>query len=163
MRYLRIISGGQTGIDRAALDWALENDVPCGGWVPRGRWAEDGPLPTRYPLQETGVVDPAVRTARNVRDSDGTLVLYVGEPCGGTELTLRFARCDTWPGGPRAMCCVSLDREQWAAAVSRVVHWMRTNCICTLNVAGPRESEAPGIEVMGRQFLDLCLEPGSAS
>ena len=71
----KIISGGQTGVDRAALDLALEFGIPCGGWCPRGRRAEDGPINTRYPLTETSSTDYGVKTKRNVKESDGTLIL----------------------------------------------------------------------------------------
>src|SRR5262245_30615236 len=95
----RIVSGGQTGVDRAALDVALERGIPCDGWCPPGRAAEDGPIPDRYPLRETpAVTDPEApdvpnsqRTAWNVRDADGTLVLTRGEPDAGTALTMNLA------------------------------------------------------------------------
>src|SRR6266571_9073801 len=80
----KIVSGGQTGVDRAALDVALELGIPCGGWCPRGRRAEDGIIPERYPLIETPTTAYPQRTERNVRDSDGTLVLTVGRADGGT-------------------------------------------------------------------------------
>jgi hypothetical protein len=88
---LRIVSGGQSGVDRAALDVALELGVPCGGWCPRGRRAEDGPIPDRYPLRETPWHGYPQRTEWNVRDADGTLVLTAGGPDRGTALTLRVA------------------------------------------------------------------------
>ena|SRR5688572_6575374 len=88
----RIVSGGQTGADRAALDFALERGIPIGGWVPKGRLAEDGAIPERYAgLVETGSTDPAVRTARNVRDSDATLILSHGPLEGGSLFTWREA------------------------------------------------------------------------
>src|ERR1700746_3926565 len=88
----KIVSGGQTGVDRAALDVALDLGIACGGWCPKGRLAEDGPIPERYPLEETTLPFYPQRTERNVRDSDGTLVLTVGPPKGGTALTLVLAR-----------------------------------------------------------------------
>src|SRR6266581_9524060 len=88
----KIISGGQTGVDRAALDVALELGIPCGGWCPRGRRAEDGIIPERYPLIETPTTAYPQRTERNVRDSDGTLVLTVGRADGGTALTISLTR-----------------------------------------------------------------------
>src|SRR5215471_7567840 len=95
---LRIVSGGQTGVDRAALDAALELGVPCGGWCPRGRAAEDGPIDDRYPLHETPSRDVEQRTEWNVRDSDGTLILNRGpELTGGTLLTQRVAQRDRKP------------------------------------------------------------------
>src|SRR6266851_4977853 len=89
--FAKIISGGQTGVDRAALDVALELGIPCGGWCPKGRRAEDGRIPKRYPLVETPTPAYPVRTEWNVRDSDGTLVLARGQASGGTALTIEFA------------------------------------------------------------------------
>src|SRR5262245_15370526 len=87
----RIVSGGQTGVDRAALDVALELGIDCGGWCPQGRRAEDGRIPEHYPLEETPWDGYPQRTEWNVRDSDGTLILTHGEPDRGTALTLRLA------------------------------------------------------------------------
>ena len=85
----RIVSGGQTGADRAALDAARELGIETGGWVPRGRWAEDGRVPDCYPnMKETDSADPAMRTEHNVRDSDGTVVFSHGEVSGGTKWTM---------------------------------------------------------------------------
>src|SRR5947209_12411896 len=86
---LKIVSGGQTGVDRAALDVALELGLPCGGWCPKGRLAEDGVVPDRYPLDEAPTASYPERTRLNVRDSDATLVLSWGAPQGGTLLTVR--------------------------------------------------------------------------
>src|SRR6516225_6913367 len=91
MTIAKIISGGQTGVDRAALDVALELGIPCGGWCPKGRRAEDGPIPQRYPLQETGSKEYPVRTAKNVRQADGTLILTRGPSDRGTALSVRLA------------------------------------------------------------------------
>jgi hypothetical protein len=87
----KIISGGQTGVDRAALDVAIELELPCGGWCPRGRLAEDGTVPDRYPLQETRSAEYAERTERNVIDSDGTLIIATRPLTGGTALTVELA------------------------------------------------------------------------
>jgi hypothetical protein len=134
---LKIQSGGQTGVDRAAQDVARELGIPCGGWCPKGRWAEDGPIPSRYPLEETPSIDPQQRTEWNVRDSDGTLVLTVGPVSGGTALTAEFAEKHNRP-------CLVLDltTEPTAGAVRG---WIEDNRIRILNVAGPRESKQPGI------------------
>ncbi|MEM9017747.1 MAG: putative molybdenum carrier protein, partial [Verrucomicrobiota bacterium] len=87
-----LVSGGQTGVDRAALDWALAHGVACGGWCPAGRRAEDGPIPDFYPLCETPLTDYAQRTEWNVRDSHGTLLIVRQFPLiGGTKLTKDFA------------------------------------------------------------------------
>src|SRR5207248_4333802 len=87
-KLLKIISGGQTGVDRGALDAALAFEVECGGWCPAGRLAEDGTIPKRYPVRELANAGYAERTARNVADSDGTLIISKGEPIGGTRETV---------------------------------------------------------------------------
>jgi len=147
----RLISGGQTGVDRAALDAALALGISCGGWCPRGRRAEDGPIDARYPLQETPSADYAQRTEWNVRDSDGTLVLTRGEPRGGTALTLDFARS---LGRPTLV--LDLARAPDADAVR---DWLQRERIRVLNVAGPRESVAPGIHEDALGLLRASLAP----
>ncbi len=136
----RVVSGGQTGVDRAALDAARAAGVPIGGWCPKGRWAEDGPIPDDYPLQETSSPEPIVRTTWNVRDSDGTLILHPGGPLrGGTAQTELAARRMGKP------CLVlTLDRPV-EALVQEIRRWLEAENIRVLNVAGPRESQAPGI------------------
>ncbi|MFM1918705.1 MAG: hypothetical protein RLZZ303_339 [Candidatus Hydrogenedentota bacterium] len=146
----RIVSGGQTGVDRAALDAALYAGIPCGGWCPKGRRAEDGVIALLYPLDETPTDDYAERTLWNARDSDGTLVLTVGEPTGGTALTLDFADQLRRPS-----LLVDLSLE---ASVSRARAWIETERIHTLNIAGPRESGVPGIYAKARGFLDKLLQ-----
>ncbi|HLT46378.1 MAG TPA: putative molybdenum carrier protein [Rubricoccaceae bacterium] len=146
---LRIVSGGQTGVDRAALDAALAAGVPCGGWCPAGRRAEDGPIPRCYPLREAPSADYAVRTRLNVRDSDGTLVLSTGEPEGGTALTAEHASALGRP-------LLVLDPEA-PGGVEEAAAWMRAHRIGTLNVAGPRESEVPGVYALARRFVAALL------
>ena len=141
-----IISGGQTGADRAALDAARARGVSCGGWCPKGRKAEDGRLPTRYPLQETPSDDYAQRTEWNVRDSDGTLVLGDGELSGGTAQTVELAKR---LGKPRLV----LDLTQ-RPAPEAVLAWARDHHIRVVNVAGPRESKSPGIYDQAYRFLN---------
>ncbi|HEX8691214.1 MAG TPA: putative molybdenum carrier protein [Longimicrobium sp.] len=147
---MKIVSGGQTGVDRAALDVALELGIECGGWCPAGRWAEDGPIAARYPLAETPSDDPAQRTEWNVRDSDGTLLLTAAAASPGTGLTKEAAR--------------RLGRPvyTWAATspadVDAFRRWLQVCRIRTLNVAGPRESEAPGIYAAARDLLRELLE-----
>jgi hypothetical protein len=136
-RTLRIVSGGQTGVDRAALDVALELGLSCGGWCPRGRLAEDGPLPLHYPLDETPDEAYEQRTEWNVRDSDGTLILHRGPLRGGTALTHRLAGRYRRP-----ILTVDLDQEPKPDAVRE---WIDQAAIRVLNVAGPRESGSPGI------------------
>ncbi len=87
---LKIVSGGQTGVDRGALDAALESAEQCGGWCPEGRKAEDGVIPESYPVQELKGGGYRKRTRKNVQDSDGTVIIYFGQLIGGTEQTLRY-------------------------------------------------------------------------
>jgi len=137
---LMIVSGGQSGVDRAALDAALENGVRCGGWCPAGRLAEDGTIPQKYPLREISNGSYAERTLANVRDSDGTVVIYAGELEGGTRQTVQFCIDSSKPH--ELINSVSLDIEEAAAIVRGFVTRHR---IATLNVAGPRASKQPRI------------------
>lgn len=148
----KLVSGGQTGVDRAALDVALRLGVPCGGWCPRGRWAEDGALPRRYPLSQTESADPAERTRLNVVQSDGTLVLHLGLLDPGSRLTREIAGAEGRP---------FLEAELGEAdLVPRVRRWLAQNKIRALNIAGPRESSAPGIQAAAQAFLlDLLKVP----
>ncbi len=148
----KIISGGQTGVDRAALDVALELGIPHGGWVPRGRRAEDGPLPARYRLQETQTEEYAERTARNVQEADGTLILSRGPLTGGSELTRQLARRFARP-------CLHVDLARTGAprAARRILDWLRRHEIRVLNVAGPRASKDPQIYGLARGLLEAVL------
>jgi len=150
----KIISGGQTGVDRAALDVALELDISCGGWCPKGRKAEDGTIDTHYPLGETASVKYSVRTEKNVRESDGTLILVKGQPRAGIALTIKFAQKHKKPCLVRNLLLKTSSRI--------VVKWLEVNRIRVLNVAGPRESEVPGIHDRAREFLrELLMTPQS--
>jgi hypothetical protein len=141
----RIISGGQTGVDRAALDVARTLGIAHGGWCPRGRLAEDGPIDARYDLQETESRQYHVRTEKNVVDSDGTLIIHRGPLSGGTELTRQFAQRHRRP-----LLAIDLDLP----FEPRTFHsWLAAQPIATLNVAGPRESSLPGIAEDARQLL----------
>ncbi len=148
----KIISGGQTGVDRSALDVALALGIPCGGWCPKGRRAEDGRIPAHYPLTETTAKDYRVRTRRNVRDSDGTLILTRGSLSGGTALTLRLAMEMAKPS-----LVVDLARRP---RVRDVRVWLAAHRIRVLNVAGPRESNQPGICLQAKKFLQRMLDRG---
>jgi hypothetical protein len=145
----KIVSGGQSGVDRAALDAARAAGVRCGGWCPRDRWAEDGPIAACYPLTETPQRDPAQRTTWNVRDADATLVLTRGTPRGGTGFTVRCARAEGRP-------CLVVDLERGAEA-AQIARWIERNGVRVLNVAGPRESQAPGIHADALALLTEVL------
>ena len=138
VKALKIISGGQTGVDRAALDVALRHGFGCGGWCPAGRLDEFGRIPDHYPIQELQGGGFTERTLQNVKDSDGTVVIYSAELRGGTEQTVRF--------------CVDLKRPHQLIDASKIsaedatkliADFVRKNKIGILNVAGPRQSEWP--------------------
>jgi hypothetical protein len=152
-----IVSGGQTGADRAAWDVALERGLRIGGWVPRGRLAEDGPIPDRYAgLREAASPDPAVRTVLNVRDSDATLVVSHGPLSGGSLLTYREA---TRRGRP--LLHLDLTALAHADAVAKLREWLRTEDPTTLNVAGPRASHDPRIgECVAALLREALPQPG---
>ena len=141
----RIVTGGQTGVDRAALDVALELNIPCGGWCPKGRLAEDGRIADHYPLRETRERDTRQRTEWNVRDSDATLILSVRAPEGGTAFT---RECTEHYGRPCLMVSPQSERS-----VARVGNWLDCHPVHILNIAGSRESEQPGIFQCSRFFL----------
>ncbi len=143
---LKVVSGGQTGVDRAALDAARTLGLPCGGWCPRDRRAEDGLIAAIYPLVETPSTDYAQRTRWNVRDSDGTLVLTRGRVEGGTAFTVAVARRRRRP-----LLVVDLATEPDPVEADR---WVREAGIGVLNVAGPRESQRPGIGAEAGAFLE---------
>jgi len=145
----KIVSGGQTGVDRAGLDVAIESGIEHGGWCPRGRRAEDGRIPDCYQLRETNSPAYADRTEQNVVDSDGTLILYLAALRGGTELTYRLAQKH---GRPHVL--VDLHEPESAETVRR---WIRDRAIHILNVAGPRASQNEGIYELARVYLESVL------
>lgn len=150
-RYLKkIISGGQTGVDRAALDVAIIFNFTCGGWCPKGRKAEDGPIDDRYPLKETPSEDYAQRTEWNVRDADATLILAWGKTTGGTAQTVDLAK---EKNKLHIIVDLSLDPD-----VSAMVDWVNKNRIHTLNVAGPRESKHLGIYDAAFTFIEKLMQ-----
>ena len=148
----KIVSGGQTGVDRAALDVARELGLPCGGWCPKGRKAEDGPIASRYPLQETPSDDYAQRTVWNVRDSDGTLILTRGQPTEGTALTIEVAGRQ---GKPHLVMDLNEQPDRATVRAWTIMHRIRV-----LNIAGPREEKSPGIYVQASQFLREVFSTG---
>ncbi len=151
LKIKKIISGGQTGVDRAALDVALELGIPCGGWCPQGRRAEDGIIPLRYPLEEASSSAYPLRTELNVQDADGTLIITWSAPMGGTALTIKLAQKHRKP-----YLVVDLAQE---ANVTLVREWLNHNKIQILNIAGPRESEVPGIYGHTTIFLKRLFSP----
>jgi len=147
----RIVSGGQTGADRGALEAALEAGIETGGWCPKGRRAEDGVIPARYRLRETESAAYKARTRANVRDSDGTLIIADGEPLsGGTAATRRAAERQGKP-------CLVVVASGGAEAQARVLDWLENHLIAVLNVAGPRESNCPGIEASAKALIGAVL------
>ncbi|MGQ9574800.1 MAG: putative molybdenum carrier protein [Thermoguttaceae bacterium] len=151
-RPARIVSGGQTGVDRGALEAAMALGIPHGGWCPQGRLAEDGIIPAQYQLQQTDTADYARRTELNVLHADATLIVCRGQPTGGTELTLRLAERYGKP-----YLVVDLQRPIDGRAVRR---WLARHGQGVLNVAGPRESQCPGIQAEVTAFLTRLLGPG---
>lgn len=143
-----IISGGQTGVDRAALEVALELDIPHGGWCPKGRLAEDGPIPSQYLVKETASRLYYVRTELNVKEANGTLILFRAKMSSGTALTQKYARRQKKP-----CLCLDLQTGKTSDLAARIRAWLIDKSIQILNIAGPRASSAIGIGDEVRQVL----------
>src|SRR5438552_14466731 len=152
-KQVKIISGGQTGVDRAALDAALKYGIDCGGWCPAGRLDELGRIPDRYPVRELEHGGFTERTLQNVKDSDGTVIIYPGKLSGGTEQTVRF--------------CIELQRPHQLIDASKISakvgaklisDFVRKHKIDVLNVAGPRQSEWPEGYDYAYRALNAFLE-----
>jgi hypothetical protein len=158
VKRLSIVSGGQTGVDQAALDAARKLGLPCGGYIPRGRWTEDGLLPPEYTgMIETDGRHPAARTKLNVRTSDATLLISRG-PCeGGTLLTLLTAQ---EAGKPHLH--IDISRMGEAEAVDEITRWLGEVQPAKLNVAGPRASKDPHIYAEAKALLLKVLGRESA-
>ena len=139
MHSIKVVSGGQTGVDQGALAGALATGTACGGWCPEGRRSEEGPIPAMYPVAELPGAGYRERTLRNVLDSDGTAIIHDGELEGGTRLTWVF--CEQH-GRPSVLIDASaLTRDQ---AVDALFEFVTANGLAVLNVAGPRASKWPG-------------------
>lgn len=150
---MRIVSGGQTGADRGALDAALELGLETGGWVPLGRLAEDGVIPDRYPnLREAESDVPALRTELNVRDADATVIFSHGSLVGGTALTEKLAIEHR-----KALLRLDLDRLSELNASSMLRAWVSERHPATLNIAGARQSEDPNIHDAVKRVLLAAL------
>ena len=160
MNLRRVVSGGQTGVDRAALDAALLFGVEVGGWAPAAGWAEDGHVPPFYPLvpvpEREWQASLEARTVANVRDAHATLVIHTGAPSPGTELTVDAARKI---GKPLREVRVTLPTSpgEISRAGEDIAQWIETVPGTTLNVAGPRESESPGLQARACAFLEAAL------
>lgn len=159
MTTLKIISGGRSGVDRAALDVAIERGIACGGWCPRGGWAEDFPDPpgllARYPqLRETPSSDPAERTQWNLRDCDAVLILLDRGGLAASKGTM--LACDLAQRHGKPLLVVGLDAAESAAQAGQWLEQRLAACAdrpLHLGIAGPRESEAPGIYGQAKRFL----------
>jgi hypothetical protein len=150
MTLKKIISGGQTGVDRGALDAAIALGIEHGGWCPQGRQAEDGRIPDCYRLEETDSPDYPVRTERNVLEGDATLIFYRGQLSGGTLLTFRLAEEHQKP-------CLAVDLDS-PIPPGEIRKWLEEHGVKVLNVAGPRESQSPGISQSARDFVVKLLK-----
>jgi hypothetical protein len=150
---VKIISGGQTGVDRAALDVALRHQIDAGGWCPTGRLDEFGRIPDCYPLKELQNGGFTERTLQNVKDSDGTVIIYPGNLSGGTEQTVHF--CVEQRRAHKRIDAFSVSTEK---AAQLIADFVRANKIDILNVAGPRASEWPGGYDYAFRALDNFLD-----
>jgi hypothetical protein len=145
----KIISGGQTGVDRAAFDFALENKIETGGFVPKNRLAEDGRISEKYRnLQETASDNPAERTSQNVKNSDATLILSHGALCGGSRLTKEFAEKYQKPFLHVDFLSSTMDEAQ-----EKTRKWLDSISCENLNIAGSRASEDAEIYEKTMEFL----------
>ncbi len=147
--FSKIISGGQTGVNRAALDVAIEYGIPCGGWCPRGRRAEDGSIDPKYPLKETKSQEYQFCSEANVIAADGTLILTMGKLTEGSAYTAQMALKSRKPH-----IVVDLKKKFNPQAV---LDWAEAHKVHLLNVAGPRESKKPGIYERAKQCLQTVL------
>ncbi len=183
-----LISGGQTGVDRAALDFALSMQIPCSGWCPAGRRAEDGPIAEYYPLREATSELYQQRTRLNVRDSDATLIIADSSPSNGTRLTVEYCQkmrkpfhilnseafCDRRPrlkspgppatetpemtGQPGEPDERNINDAAWFE-LAETLNWLYKIKPGILNIAGPRKSESPQTELLARSLLKMILAP----
>ena len=149
---IKILSGGQTGVDRGALDAALEAGVACGGWCPRGRLAEDGTIPAHYPLEETDSPRYSMRTRQNVLDSDVTVIIFFEQPKGGTALTLQYCRQLAKP-----QLLIDASNTAPERAAEQIARFCADTAARRLNLAGPRASDETRAYDYTRQTLSTLL------
>ena len=149
----KIISGGQTGADRAALDIALKYNIPHGGWIPKGRKTEDGLLPSKYNLQEMPTSSYPKRTEQNVKDSDGTLIFSRGKTTGGTDYTRRMVLKHR-----KQILHIDLNHTTSYDAATLILSWIELQKVKILNVAGPRASKDPAIYNDVFKILDTAYK-----
>ena len=149
MSILKVYSGGQTGVDRAALDVAIELNIPHAGWCPKGRKAEDGKISVNYSLTETDSSNYLTRTKRNVEDTEATLILFINNYDGGTKYTYDYANIIKKP-------VLTVDIDQ-IVDLNEITSWLNQNNFNLLNIAGPRESKQPGIYSKARAVLSELL------
>jgi hypothetical protein len=154
----KIISGGQTGADRAALDFAIKRNLPYGGWVPKGRKTEDGTLSEKYHLQEMPTGQYSKRTEKNVLDSDGTLILSHGLLTGGSALTTSFAEKHRKP-----WIHIDLKSTPYPAAARMIQEWVGRNGVKIMNVAGARASKDPMIYQAVMDLLEKSVLMGEVN
>jgi hypothetical protein len=149
----KIISGGQTGADRAALDVATKLGIPHGGWIPKGRITEEGPLPEKYQMQEMPTESYAARTEQNVIDSDGTVIICRGKPTGGSDYTREMVLKHK-----KHLLHMDLNLTTSFDAASLVSSWIKIHQIKTLNVAGPRATKDPNVYIDVFRILEWALK-----
>lgn len=150
---MKIVSGGQTGVDRAALDAALKLNMKAGGWCPEDRLAEDGKIPTYYPVKELPNAGYKERTRQNVTDSDGTVIIYFGTPSGGTENTLAHCISEQKP-----YLLIDAEVFSFELANDKTLNFIDQHKIAVLNIAGPRASKEPRAYQYTKTLLGMILK-----
>ncbi len=151
----KIVSGGQTGVDQAGLDVAIKLGIPYGGWIPKGRKTENGPLPQKYSMQEMPTSRYSDRTEKNVVDSDGTLIISRGQLTDGSEYTRKMAMKHHRP-----WLHIDITKDAKFHAATRIVSWIFDNEIRKLNVAGPRASKDPEIYLDAMNIIESAYYLG---